>query len=238
MPAEWSAHTSPDGKTYYFDRISGTSTWTKPASFARTAATPTLQSCLDSSPAVAALFNAIVKHCGADAIPTVTTRPVVSSDGTEDRLCGGGRGGGFCCKSRHIFICSHTWTSCREVAYELSHALNACRGLTHCRGEGMTVDGKDCGYLGPPDVACSELRASYWTGRCVARAEGPKRTACMEWHARWATNSCYPDDENLEAHVRHASKQCTPNGADATLTNEAPPSGGVATTFAEQAHRW
>ena len=46
---------------------------------------------------------------------------------------------------------------CREVAYELSHALNACRGTVRCAPHGVQVDGKDCGYFSPPDVSCSEL---------------------------------------------------------------------------------
>ena len=46
---------------------------------------------------------------------------------------------------------------CREVAYELSHALNVCRGTVRCAPHGVQVDGKDCGYFSPPDVSCSEL---------------------------------------------------------------------------------
>ena len=46
---------------------------------------------------------------------------------------------------------------CREVAYELSHALNTCRGTVRCAPHGVQVDGKDCGYFSPPDVSCSEL---------------------------------------------------------------------------------
>ena len=148
-----------------------------------------------------------------------------------------GRGGAYCCASKRIYICAHPWTSCREVAYELSHALNVCRGLVHCRSEGMRVDGADGGYLGPPDVACSEWRASYWTGRCAQRPEGPKRRACHEWHARWATAACYPRDEHLEMHVRWARNACAPEGEDARIASEGV-KGGAANTFAEQAHRW
>ena len=238
MSASWTEHKAPSGRTYYFDRVSGKSTWERPAEFgkSRHVASPSLQSCLDESPQVAALFNAIIHHCGVDALPTVRTRPVVAEDGTADPLCAGGRGGGFCCASKRIFVCAHQWTSCREVAYELSHALNACRGLVHCRREGMTVDGADCGYLGPPDVACSEWRASYWTGRCDRRPEGARRLSCHEWHARWATQSCYPKDEHLEAHVRWARNACRPEGADADLARPSA-KGGTASTFVDQAMR-
>eukprot|EP00966_Prymnesium_polylepis_P050955 1179457-Prymnesium_polylepis.1 len=71
----------------------------------------------------------------------------------------------------------------------------------------MQVDGADCGYLSPPDVACSEICAAYWTGRCAGRVGG-SLARCLEWHARWATQSCYPDDEHLEAHVRWARQRC------------------------------
>ena len=33
-----------------------------------------------------------------------------------------------CCKSQQIHLCEKPWVGCREVAYELSHALNVCRG--------------------------------------------------------------------------------------------------------------
>ena len=162
-----------------------------------------------------------------------------SADGAEDPLCAGGRGGGFCCQSRRIYMCAHPWVGCREVAYELSHALNACRGRVHCRREGMQVDGLDCGYLGAPDVACSELRASYWTGRCDGRGGRERQASCMEWHARWAVSSCYPQDEHVEAHVRWARHRCQPDGADAHLTEaRKPAAGSAASAFADQAHRW
>ena len=236
----WTAHTAADGRTYYYDRVTGKSTWTKPAGGTNEQrnAPLTLQGCLDESPAVAALFNAIVRHCGADALPSVAVRPLHGVDGSEDPLCTGGRGGGYCCASKRIFVCGHPWTSCREVAYELSHALNTCRGLVHCRKDGIRVDGEDCGYLGPPDVACSELRASFWTGRCNGRPEGPRRDACMEWHARWAVASCYPEDEHLEAHVRWARHNCRPEGAEKRLTGERSGAGDAANTFVEQCDRW
>jgi hypothetical protein len=140
---QWTAHTASSGRTYYYDRVSGTTQWQRPAGFVanKYAPPPTLEKCLNESPAVASLYNAILKHCGHDALPVVTAR---ASD-EDDVLCAGGRGGGFCCASRRIFVCTHPWVSCREVAYELSHALNACRGRVHCRTEGMQVDGKDCG---------------------------------------------------------------------------------------------
>ena len=261
--AVWTEHTAPSGHKYYYDRVSGSSVWEKPAGFATAKhVRPTLESCLDENPQVTSLFNAILKHCGTAAIPKVS-----AISNPEDPLCEGGRGGAFCCASRRIYICTHPWVGCREVAYELAHALNSCRGLVRCSPKGMTIDGADCGYLSPPDVACSELRASYWTGRCDGRGErsGDSLQRCMEWHARWATQSCYPEDEHLEAHVRWARHQCTPRGEDIFLTRGAlsasriavaappgPAGGGAATgpslsssstrgearQFAEQGFRW
>ena len=265
MSAHWTSHTSPEGRTYYHDRASGKTQWEKPAGFAPSRhVRPTLESCLDESPHVASIFNAILRHCGSAAVPAVVSHSADADDG----LCAGGRGGAYCCASNRIYICTHGWTGCREVAYELSHALNTCRGLVRCSREGMQLDGADCGYLAPPDVACSELRASYWTGRCASagRGEGDKLRRCMEWHARWATASCFPDDEHLEAHVRWARHACTPAGDDVDLTTRpaarsaaaASPVGEGARAaaaaaavdpraatrahgvglFAEQAHRW
>ena len=54
-----------------------------------------------------------------------------------------------------------------------------------------------------------ELRAASLTGRC-ARHKGAAHERCLAWHARWAVASCYPDDEHLELHVRHAQAQCRP----------------------------
>jgi hypothetical protein len=257
MMASWSEHQSSSGRKYYYDRVSGRSVWERPVGFASADykhVRPSLDHCLDESPQVASLFNAILKHCGHAAVPGIYTRAIAG-----DPLCEGGRGGAFCCKSNRIYICAHTWVGCREVAYELSHALNVCRGLVHCSSKGMQVDGRDCGYLGPPDVACSEYRASYWTGRCDGHGElesGSMRR-CMQWHARWATQSCFPGDENLEAHVRWAQHSCHPRGSDVFLTRgtlsaskavahavAADSSLSVDSTprtadrFAEQAHRW
>lgn len=213
MAAAWTEHTASSGRSFYFDRVSGSSTWTKPASFDDTPAAssrPTLESCA-SEPRVSQLYNAIVRHCGGGAAPSVHPAP--------PSLCTGGRGGAFCCASNRIYLChDNPWVGCRELAYELSHALNVCRGLVRCARDGMVLDGRDCGYLSPPDVACSELRASFWTGRCAGR-EGARLRDCMEWHARWAVASVYPDDEHLEAHVRWARHRCAPAGADVTLTD-------------------
>jgi len=52
-----------------------------------------------------------------------------------------------------------------ELAYELSHAYNVCSGMTHCTQGGILQEGQRCGYFSPPDLACSELRAAYWTDR-------------------------------------------------------------------------
>ena len=78
----------------------------------------------------------------------------------------------------------------------IERSLNACTGRVRCAPDGVAVDGRDCGYFSPPDVACSEIRAAHWTGRCAGRTDA---RSCLEWHARWATSSCYPEDEHLEA---------------------------------------
>ena len=87
--------------------------------------------------------------------------------------CGRAHVKGFSCLALNPERCTHPHVGCREIAYELSHALNVCRGTVHCRSHGMQVDGQDCGFLGPPDVACSEYRAAHWTGRCDGRKEAP-----------------------------------------------------------------
>ncbi len=193
----WSVHTATDGRAYYYESESGTSTYERPAALdmpkqQREAATsrprPSLSTCLED-PTVAALYNTLVRSCGAAALPKVSTRPA------EDPLCAGGRGGAFCCASNRIYLCAdHAWVGCRELAYELSHALNTCRGTVRCTRGGLSIDGEDCGYLSPPHVACSELRAAHWTRRCASRADGPPKQRCLEWHARWAVASCFPDD--------------------------------------------
>ena len=204
-PASWTEHTSSSGRTFYYDRLSGTSTWTRPPNFAAPSAIDTpsaLRDCL-AHPVVARLVGQILTHCGVDALPTVSRMPA------DDAFCEGGRGGAFCCAASRIYLCEKAWVGCGEVAYELTHALNLCRGFTNCRRHGVRVDGVDCGYLSPPDVACSELRAASLTGRC-ARHKGAAHERCLAWHARWAVASCYPDDEHLELHVRHAQAQCRP----------------------------
>mmetsp|Transcript_7656 Transcript_7656/g.18923 ORF Transcript_7656/g.18923 Transcript_7656/m.18923 type:complete len:167 (-) Transcript_7656:1816-2316(-) len=126
-----------------------------------------------------------------------------------------------CCKSQRIYLCDKPWVGCREVAYELSHALNVCRGRVSCAPHGVQVDGADCGYFSPPDVACSELRAAHWTGRCdreQLRRDEDSKQRCLEWHARWAVASCFPQDKHLEAHVRWARTKCSPTQDDCDLT--------------------
>ena len=260
MSAAWSEHTAPNGKLYYYNRTSGESTWTKPADFSLAKPLlPTLEHCLNDSPQVAALFNAILRTCGPEAVPTISLR----YGGEEDPLCKGGRGGAFCCHSNRIYLCTHPWVSCREMAYELSHALNNCRGLISCRKDGMQLDGQDCGYFSPPDVACSELRASYFTGRCkdkkqasgdagggggggddgsLALGRDQELQRCMAWHARWATVACFPEDENLEAHVRWAKHRCWPEGADVDLGRPPAPDRlvdqFVSRVVPVETHRW
>ena len=228
----WSTHVATNGQTYYYNRTTGLSTWDRPPDFVAASRPlyPTLSSCLNESPKVAALFNGILQHCGPGALPRVSRRY-----GTvDDPLCAGGRGGAYCCKSQTIYLCAHPWVSCTELAYELSHALNTCRGFVHCHGDGLLLDGKDCGYLSPPDVACSELRASYFTGRCTGSADQLRK--CMDWHARWAVSACFPDDDYLEAHVRWARSRCWPDGEDRKL-GRPPESGGRADAFVEQPFR-
>jgi len=219
----WTTHTAADGRTFYYERESNTSTYERPTALDSPAPArlrPTLQSCLDSSSAVASLYNAIIRYCGASALPVVRDRPA------RDPLCEGGRGGAYCCASNRIYLCAETpWVGCRELAYELSHALNTCRGAVRCSHDGIQVEDRDCGYMSPPDVACSELRAAHWTGRCASRADGPARQRCLEWHARWATEACYPDDAHLDAHVRWARHRCKPVGPDEHLTATRPPPG-------------
>ena len=150
--SQWTEHTSSEGRTFYYDRVSGVSAWSKPETSVpapkRRAEPLSLMACLDQ-PAVLGLARAIVRHCGVAALPSVATKP------STDPFCHGGRGGAFCCASKSIYLCEHAWVGCREVAYELSHALNACRGTVRCAPHGMQVDGKDCGYFSPPDVGCS-----------------------------------------------------------------------------------
>ena len=231
----WTAHKASDGRTFYYNRATATSTWTRPADADLETARhhrPDLQHCLDQSPAVATLFNAILRHCGADALPRVSSRTA------DDPLCQGGRGGAYCCRSKRIYVCTHAHVGCREIAYELSHALNVCRGTVHCRSHGLQIDGTDCGFLGPPDVACSELRASQWTARCNAKASAAERQRCAEWHARWAVRACYPDDEHLEAHVRWARYRCALLPDDRELGAAAAAEPARREAFTEQAHRW
>ena len=133
----WTAHKSSDGRTFYYHRGTATSQWAKPADFDAQRQhhyRPELQRCLDESPAVASLFNALLKHCGVDALPKISSR------GADDPLCQGGRGGAYCCSSKRIFVCTHEHVGCREVAYELSHALNVCRGTVHCKRGGREID--------------------------------------------------------------------------------------------------
>ena len=240
MPASacWSEHTAPSGQKYYYDRLTGTSQWQRPAMFRQVPPHRriTLQRCAEEEPVVSKLLNTILAHCGASAVPSVGTRSA------DDPFCAGGRGGAFCCVSKQIFLCEKPWVGCREVAYELSHALNVCRGQVRCSSGGVEVDGSDCGYVrpalepqlwlrgtrnpgplpavsmvaqfAPPDVACSELRAAKWTGRCAPHSTDTERQRCLEWHARWAVASCFPEDEHLEAHVRHARTKCAPSKLD------------------------
>ena len=52
----WTAHKSADGRTFYYDRATATSTWKKPSDFdvrSTRHVRPDLQRCMNESPAVA-----------------------------------------------------------------------------------------------------------------------------------------------------------------------------------------
>ena len=87
--------------------------------------------------------------------------------------------------------------------------------------------------------SCSAETVSLVVARpsSAACARSKRRAACIEWHARWATASCYPEDEHVDAHVRWARHHCKPEGADVNLTDGVRPPGGAASTFADQAMR-
>ena len=209
MTAKWSEHTAQDGRTYYFDRVSGRSVWEKPAEAMAPHTKPTLQSCNDEYPAVASLLNAIVKYCGAEAVPTVASRTQ-----PDDPLCTAGRGGAFCCASNCIYICSHDWVGCREIAYELSHALNTCRGMVRCSSPGMQIDGKDCGYLSPPDVACSEFAAADRTHRPHKSHHLPHWIPhlCMYYRMRTSVGCGLPTGQG----AAKAGENACPNASNGT----------------------
>ncbi|EOD05358.1 hypothetical protein EMIHUDRAFT_225815 [Emiliania huxleyi CCMP1516] len=213
----WTEHTSSSGRPFFYNPATGASVWERPAGISEARVfsrdtPPTLRACMATDRRVRALAGAIVRRCGVDALPRV------QAAGADTSLCADGRGGAFCCESNRIFLCASTaWVSCRELAYELSHAYNTCTHVTRCAHGGIQVDDASCGYLSPPDLACSELRAAYWTERCAGRAERDE-ARCLKWHAAWALRACYPSDEHHPAHVRHAVQECTPRGADANLT--------------------
>ena len=100
-----------------------------------------------------------------------------------------------------LIRCEHAWVGCREVAYELSHALNVCRGTVRCAPHGVQVDGKDCGYFSPPDVSCSELvRREHTLGSLtITQRHIPHRRASS---ARGATRT-RPDTHAPEVRARH-----------------------------------
>ena len=90
-PASWTAHTSSSGRTFYYDRLSGTSTWTRPPNFAAPSAIDTpaaLRDCL-AHPVVARLVGQILTHCGVDALPTVglSTKQTKSAHKLLGRWC-------------------------------------------------------------------------------------------------------------------------------------------------------
>eukprot|EP00316_Scyphosphaera_apsteinii_P013073 CAMPEP_0119309042 /NCGR_PEP_ID=MMETSP1333-20130426/13765_1 /TAXON_ID=418940 /ORGANISM="Scyphosphaera apsteinii, Strain RCC1455" /LENGTH=213 /DNA_ID=CAMNT_0007312947 /DNA_START=90 /DNA_END=731 /DNA_ORIENTATION=+ len=208
----WTEHKASSGRPFWYNRSTGISTWNRPESDLEASLNSVdMSSCL-GDPLVAKLLRAILQDCGWDAIPTVRARRA------NDALCADGRGGAFCCASSRIYLCTESaWVGCREIAYELSHALNVCRGTVRCAPGGMELDGRDCGYFSPPDLACSEYKAAFWTHRCAGRTNSGLRE-CLEWHSRWAVSTCFPEDDNLEAHVRWARHSCTPKGRDRDLT--------------------
>ncbi len=234
MKESWTEHGDASGRAYFYDSVSGVSQWERPAALAPAALAEatqparddlglhrgrdhhSLRGCLASSAAVRGLVASIVDRCGVPALPRVRR-----SESTAP-VCADGRGGAFCCSENAIYLCDHAWVSCRELAYELSHALNACDGTVRCaRGGWQVRDGMDCGYFSPPDLACSEVRAAFWAGRCESR-RGPHLKQCLEYHGRWAVQACYPSDEHLEAHVRYARHRCMPPRAQSEIDGVSP----------------
>lgn len=214
--ARWTEHKAESGKAFYFDSESGKSVWKRPEGFsdAKPLGPISLRECLATDGRVRKLAAAVLGRCGFEALPSVRHAR------GDDALCADRRGGAYCCASNTIYLCADApWVSCRELAYELSHAYNVCSGTTRCAPGGMTLEGRKCGYLSPPDLACSELRAAFWTGRCAGRTEGALRE-CLEWHAKWAVRACYPNDPHEEAHVAWASHKCMPTAADAALADD------------------
>ena len=110
--------------------------------------------------------------------------PEIKCKPNSHPFCSDGRGGAFCCKANQIIICNERpWVSCKEVAYELAHALNVCRDVK-CHGGGMEIDGEDCGYLDSEGVSCSEMRASFATACCKLAANEAEMWDCMHYHAK------------------------------------------------------
>ena len=71
--SQWTEHKSSECRTFYYDRVSGVSAWSKPETSVpepkRRAEPLSLMACLDQ-PAVLGLARAIVRHCGVAALPS------------------------------------------------------------------------------------------------------------------------------------------------------------------------
>ena len=108
----WTEHKSSEGRTFYYDRVTGVSAWSKPETLApppkQHAQGLSLTGCLDE-PAVLGLARAIARQCGFASLPSVSTKPVT------DPFCDGGRGGAFCCASSSIYLCEHVWSRARSA---------------------------------------------------------------------------------------------------------------------------
>jgi len=137
-------------------------------------------------------------------------------------ICQGGRGGGYCCEQGDgggtVVLCQEKpWVNCETLAYELSHAVAVQEGLVQCRGQGNDYPGVDhpCGYFDEVDLACSEARACREAGRCGQGLRRAKEQSCVDYHARWAMKSVYPDicAADVNYAVRRGIRVCTPNEA-------------------------
>jgi len=230
-----------------YDAETGRSVWERPDDLdapqpARQS--PSLRSCLATDPRVRSLTGAILSRCGLEAVPHVRLAGAdepLCSDGRGGAFCCASNRIYLCSETAwvscralllaqpllHRPSAAHPALAITtvsrlphlagELAYELSHAYNTCTGVTRCAPGGVIQDGQRCGYLSPPHLACSELRAAYWTGRCADRT-GDDLRRCLEYHAEWAVSACFPTDPHAHAHVRWATSKCMPEGRDIDLT--------------------
>jgi hypothetical protein len=201
---------SEDGTPYYYNSKTEESAWETPAGASFVAADnlttnracPNLEYCMEHPDVAKIIF--LMKERGC-AIPSIKCKP------NEHPFCEDGRGGAYCCKANQIILCNQRpWVSCKEVAYELTHALNCCRDIK-CHSGGMDIDGQgrvynvstvlpllimmdidgqDCGYLDAEGVACSEMRASFATACGKLAHNEEEMWDCMHYHAKVLLVDC------------------------------------------------